>query len=208
MVINSLCLTDKKELAIPGQTMIDKEFLNPLMAGSLPKTICAKVSTESVGIPRKLESSSYHALGACLRPYNAFLRRCSTIVLSWSLMCLNDVQWSGSATIGEFPLSNTLNIGHNAIPAHLTLFTSQQLEEHCFIYLTFVDQDLNCLVKYQLRTLFRTVVPLEIGQRTSALWTSVEETMRTPGFRLWTSRSGVKYIESIIQQLQEHISFL
>ncbi|GJR44375.1 hypothetical protein Tco_1312478 [Tanacetum coccineum] len=24
---------------------------------------------------RKLESSSYHALGACLRPYNAFLRR-------------------------------------------------------------------------------------------------------------------------------------
>ncbi|GJX67957.1 hypothetical protein Tco_0303684 [Tanacetum coccineum] len=28
-----------------------------------------------VTIHRKLESSSYHALGACLRPYNAFLRR-------------------------------------------------------------------------------------------------------------------------------------
>ncbi|GKD37237.1 putative ribonuclease H-like domain-containing protein [Tanacetum coccineum] len=30
-------LKDKKELAIPGQTTIGKEFSNPLMAGSLPK---------------------------------------------------------------------------------------------------------------------------------------------------------------------------
>ncbi|GJR72142.1 hypothetical protein Tco_0084507, partial [Tanacetum coccineum] len=42
MVINSPCLTDKKELAIPGQTAIGKEFSNPLMASSLPKTIRAK----------------------------------------------------------------------------------------------------------------------------------------------------------------------
>nr|GFA36143.1 copia protein [Tanacetum cinerariifolium] len=34
--------TDKKELAIPGQTVTGKEFSNPLMAGSLPKTISAK----------------------------------------------------------------------------------------------------------------------------------------------------------------------
>ncbi|GKB68424.1 hypothetical protein Tco_0929836, partial [Tanacetum coccineum] len=39
MVINSPCLTDKKELAIPGQTTTGKELSNPLMAGSLPKTI-------------------------------------------------------------------------------------------------------------------------------------------------------------------------
>ncbi|GJR97857.1 hypothetical protein Tco_0270031 [Tanacetum coccineum] len=32
MVINSPCLTDKKELAIPGQTATGKEFSNPLMA--------------------------------------------------------------------------------------------------------------------------------------------------------------------------------
>ncbi|GJZ69452.1 hypothetical protein Tco_0633002 [Tanacetum coccineum] len=32
MVINSPCLTDKKELAIPGQTTTGKEFSNPLMA--------------------------------------------------------------------------------------------------------------------------------------------------------------------------------
>nr|GEX95674.1 copia protein [Tanacetum cinerariifolium] len=38
MVINSPCLTDKKELAIPGQTTTGKELSNPLMAGSLPKT--------------------------------------------------------------------------------------------------------------------------------------------------------------------------
>ncbi|GJV39302.1 putative ribonuclease H-like domain-containing protein [Tanacetum coccineum] len=35
-------LKDKKELAIPGQTTTGKEFSNPLMAGSLPKTISAK----------------------------------------------------------------------------------------------------------------------------------------------------------------------
>ncbi|GJV93626.1 hypothetical protein Tco_1541439 [Tanacetum coccineum] len=39
MVINSPCLTDKKELAIPGQTTTGKESSNPLMADSLPKTI-------------------------------------------------------------------------------------------------------------------------------------------------------------------------
>ncbi|GJU24136.1 hypothetical protein Tco_1162757 [Tanacetum coccineum] len=42
MVINSPCLTDKKELAIPGQTTTGKEFSNSLMAGSLLKTISAK----------------------------------------------------------------------------------------------------------------------------------------------------------------------
>ncbi|GJU20943.1 hypothetical protein Tco_1154285 [Tanacetum coccineum] len=39
---------------------------------------------------RKLESSSYHALGACLRPYNAFLRRsnCCNLSMKSSLdMC-------------------------------------------------------------------------------------------------------------------------
>nr|GEU56664.1 hypothetical protein [Tanacetum cinerariifolium] len=43
MVINSPRLTDKKELAIPGQTTTDKEFSNPLMAGSLPKTIISQL---------------------------------------------------------------------------------------------------------------------------------------------------------------------
>nr|GEW58103.1 ribonuclease H-like domain-containing protein [Tanacetum cinerariifolium] len=40
MVINSPCLTNKKELAILGQTTTRKELSNLLMAGSLPKTIC------------------------------------------------------------------------------------------------------------------------------------------------------------------------
>nr|GFA47217.1 hypothetical protein [Tanacetum cinerariifolium] len=38
MVINSLCLTNKKELAIPWKTATGKELLDSLMAGSLPKT--------------------------------------------------------------------------------------------------------------------------------------------------------------------------
>nr|GEW44497.1 putative ribonuclease H-like domain-containing protein [Tanacetum cinerariifolium] len=47
MVINSPCLTDKKELAISGQTATGKELLNLLMAGSLPKTT----------LPTKLKSA-------------------------------------------------------------------------------------------------------------------------------------------------------
>ncbi|GJW00092.1 hypothetical protein Tco_1555343 [Tanacetum coccineum] len=39
MVINSPCLNDKKELAIPEQMATGKESTNPLMAESLPKTI-------------------------------------------------------------------------------------------------------------------------------------------------------------------------
>nr|GEX22742.1 hypothetical protein [Tanacetum cinerariifolium] len=39
MVINSPCLNDKKELAIPEQMATGKESTNPLMADSLPKTI-------------------------------------------------------------------------------------------------------------------------------------------------------------------------
>nr|GEV71985.1 hypothetical protein [Tanacetum cinerariifolium] len=39
MVINSPCLTNKKELAIPGKMVTGKELSNPLMAGSLPKPI-------------------------------------------------------------------------------------------------------------------------------------------------------------------------
>nr|GEV87138.1 hypothetical protein [Tanacetum cinerariifolium] len=39
MVINSPCLNDKKELAIPEQAVTGKESTNPLMANSLPKTI-------------------------------------------------------------------------------------------------------------------------------------------------------------------------
>nr|GEW53982.1 hypothetical protein [Tanacetum cinerariifolium] len=41
---------DKKELAILGQTVTGKEFSNPLMAGSLPKTISAKVSAASTNL--------------------------------------------------------------------------------------------------------------------------------------------------------------
>nr|GEU55873.1 hypothetical protein [Tanacetum cinerariifolium] len=50
MVINSPCRTDKKELAIPGQTKTGKEFSNPLMADSLPKTISANVCTASTNL--------------------------------------------------------------------------------------------------------------------------------------------------------------
>ncbi|GJZ19724.1 hypothetical protein Tco_0556314 [Tanacetum coccineum] len=47
MVINSPCLTDKKELAILGKTATSKEFSNLLMAGSLPKTISSKNTATS-----------------------------------------------------------------------------------------------------------------------------------------------------------------
>ncbi|GJW22325.1 hypothetical protein Tco_0032947 [Tanacetum coccineum] len=48
MVINSPCLIHKKELAIPWQTATGKEFLNPLIVGSLPKTISIQTRSERV----------------------------------------------------------------------------------------------------------------------------------------------------------------
>ncbi|GKB05756.1 hypothetical protein Tco_0833951 [Tanacetum coccineum] len=48
MVINSPCLTDKKELVIPGQTATGKELSNPLMVDSLPKTILSTKLTAIV----------------------------------------------------------------------------------------------------------------------------------------------------------------
>ncbi|GJW27654.1 hypothetical protein Tco_0044529 [Tanacetum coccineum] len=49
MVINSPCLIDNKELAIPGQTTTVKELSNPLMADSLPKTILPTKLVKSQG---------------------------------------------------------------------------------------------------------------------------------------------------------------
>ncbi|GJU61024.1 hypothetical protein Tco_1238790 [Tanacetum coccineum] len=50
MVINSPCLTNKKELVILRQTETGKEFSNPLMAGSLPKTIISTVRGNEVTV--------------------------------------------------------------------------------------------------------------------------------------------------------------
>nr|GEY95176.1 putative RNA-directed DNA polymerase [Tanacetum cinerariifolium] len=52
MVINSPCLTDKKELVIPRQMATGKELSNSLMAGSLPKTT----------LPTKCHNSLYAQL--------------------------------------------------------------------------------------------------------------------------------------------------
>nr|GEV12869.1 hypothetical protein [Tanacetum cinerariifolium] len=49
MVINSPCLIDKKEFAIPGKTTTSKESSNLLMVDSLPKTITATASTRNNG---------------------------------------------------------------------------------------------------------------------------------------------------------------
>ncbi|GJV79497.1 hypothetical protein Tco_1515367 [Tanacetum coccineum] len=50
MVINSPCLNDKKELAIPEQSTTGKESTNPLMADSLPKTIMQTKLVKTQGI--------------------------------------------------------------------------------------------------------------------------------------------------------------
>ncbi|GJZ46395.1 hypothetical protein Tco_0593991 [Tanacetum coccineum] len=49
---------DKKELAIPGQTTTGKEFSNPLMAGSLPKTIISHELQTKAYIEQILPSPS------------------------------------------------------------------------------------------------------------------------------------------------------
>ncbi|GJZ56143.1 hypothetical protein Tco_0611336 [Tanacetum coccineum] len=57
MVINSPCLTDKKELAIPGQTATGKEFSNPLMAEPISSINCSMADLKFV---------DQHNMVACL----------------------------------------------------------------------------------------------------------------------------------------------
>ncbi|GJS74706.1 hypothetical protein Tco_0707547 [Tanacetum coccineum] len=84
MVINSPCLIDKKELAILGQTTTGKEFSNPLMAGSLPKTISPKrtitnleltyTTTTTIMLVKLFASSQdpHQVFGAAAREYHRF----------------------------------------------------------------------------------------------------------------------------------------
>ncbi|GJX41625.1 putative ribonuclease H-like domain-containing protein, partial [Tanacetum coccineum] len=60
-----LKLQDKKELAISGQTTTVKEFSNPLMAGSLPKTISGSPKRQEtmVGTPTQTRSERVLAQG-------------------------------------------------------------------------------------------------------------------------------------------------
>ncbi|GJS26142.1 ribonuclease H-like domain-containing protein [Tanacetum coccineum] len=77
---SQLTMLHSKELASPKQMALGKDFLNLLMADSLPKTIWLSMH-HVVAMKHwlfqskrllELESSSYLALGACLGPYNAF----------------------------------------------------------------------------------------------------------------------------------------
>ncbi|GJZ31057.1 hypothetical protein Tco_0576104 [Tanacetum coccineum] len=68
MVINSPCLNDKKELAIPEQTATGKESTNPLMADSLPKTIMPTKLVKPQGFNlRPNMVSDHHSLKRVLK---------------------------------------------------------------------------------------------------------------------------------------------
>nr|GEV86319.1 hypothetical protein [Tanacetum cinerariifolium] len=66
MVINSPCLTEKKELAIPRKTATCKELLNPLMAGSLPKTTLPTKLLKVNAVRLKLTTDRVYAAEAIL----------------------------------------------------------------------------------------------------------------------------------------------
>ncbi|GJY17772.1 hypothetical protein Tco_0389263 [Tanacetum coccineum] len=91
---------------------------------------------------RKLESSSYHALGACLRPYNAFLRRSSCIDSIHAESAMASLMFFGLVRLTRDGVDRKTSDIKQSV--HLTLLLSQQLEEH---FLDFVDRDLNCLVQ-------------------------------------------------------------
>ncbi|GJR40597.1 hypothetical protein Tco_1216281 [Tanacetum coccineum] len=82
MVINSPCL-NSNELAIPEQTVTDKESTNPLMADSLPKTI----------MPTKLVKPQ----GFNLRPNRHGLKDVVVVCIIWAADFKSvDNQWGVS----------------------------------------------------------------------------------------------------------------
>ncbi|GKB18641.1 hypothetical protein Tco_0852564, partial [Tanacetum coccineum] len=67
------------EIVMPTRDVLLRESSLSPRDQNMEKGIMNRVGSiepfENPSDTRKLESSSYHALGACLRPYNAFLRR-------------------------------------------------------------------------------------------------------------------------------------
>ncbi|GJU87290.1 hypothetical protein Tco_1294836 [Tanacetum coccineum] len=89
---------------------------------------------------RKLESSSYHALGACLSPYKAFLRRKDVLIVDRKYAGLSAACTAEDFdTTGEFPLINSLNIGLYSNSSSFDVVTVSCTLRN--IFLDFVDRD-------------------------------------------------------------------
>nr|GEU57427.1 uncharacterized mitochondrial protein AtMg00810-like [Tanacetum cinerariifolium] len=101
MVINSPCLTNKKELAISGQTTTGKELSNSLMAGSLPKTtlptncqlkvnvVRLKLTTVRVYAAEGLAKMGYEKTSDKLTFYKAFFSPQWKFLIHTILQCLS-----------------------------------------------------------------------------------------------------------------------
>nr|GEY48281.1 putative ribonuclease H-like domain-containing protein [Tanacetum cinerariifolium] len=80
MVINSPCLTDKKELAISGKTATGKELSNLLMAGSLPKTTLPTQLLKVNAARPKLTTARVYAVEEVGVPFFMFPRFVQLII--------------------------------------------------------------------------------------------------------------------------------
>nr|GEY34023.1 uncharacterized mitochondrial protein AtMg00810-like [Tanacetum cinerariifolium] len=107
---------DKKELAIPGQTETGKEFSNPLMAGSLPKTISAKFVDQHnmvAYLEKNDDNTEFHQivdfLSTAVVISESLVRRDHLFDDEDGITCLtNDEIFENLALMGYEPLSTKL----------------------------------------------------------------------------------------------------
>nr|GEX19310.1 xylulose kinase-1 [Tanacetum cinerariifolium] len=141
MIINSQCLTDKKELAIPRQMATGKELSNPLMAGSLPKTtLPTKLLNVNAARPKLTTARVYaaeikYALTASLTIHTSCIKQFWT---SNKVKTVNDEVWIQALVDGK-----RVNIKKSSIRRILKLDDDEEVRVPLFMFSRFVQLIIN-----------------------------------------------------------------
>nr|GEZ26655.1 putative ribonuclease H-like domain-containing protein [Tanacetum cinerariifolium] len=122
---------DKKELAIPRQMATGKEFLNPLMAGSLPKTISAKVSAANSKTVNSMKQIHAIVDGRAVVISESLVRSDILFDDEDGITCLtNDQIFKNLALMGYEPLSTKLTFQKGIVtPIFDTMLVQHQAPE-------------------------------------------------------------------------------
>nr|GEW04699.1 hypothetical protein [Tanacetum cinerariifolium] len=137
IVINSPCLTDKKELAIPRQTTTGKELSNSLMAGSLPKTTLPTKLVKTVNDEVQIQAL---VDGKRVNIKESSIRRILRLDDAEGTSCLtNTAIFEGLARMGYEKSSDKLNTLENTMAsAIICLATNQKFNFLRYILLSLV----------------------------------------------------------------------
>ncbi|GJY54490.1 hypothetical protein Tco_0446154 [Tanacetum coccineum] len=186
MVINSSCLTDKKELAIPGQTTTGKEFLNSLIADSLPKTILPTKKLSSYLLPPAF--TQWDVLWYALTGKNPTIY-VSLIEQFWQTATIETVN-DGEQHITVTVYEQTIAITEASIRRHIQLADVDGISSlpntEIFVQLTLMSKKL-----YEL-----TELCTKLFEKVTSLEKDLKQTKKVYGKALTKLVKKVKHLEA------------